>query len=54
MKKISSGKAKERDITWFPQLVDKRKRCCPASNTCMYFIRTQYQDTSLLEYEELW
>ena len=27
MKKISEGRVRDRGVTWFPELVDKRKDC---------------------------
>ena len=36
MKKISSGRVRDRGKTWFPQLVDKRKAILKNSITCTY------------------
>ena len=33
MKKISEGRVRDRGVTWFPELVDKRKDIC-----CIMFL----------------
>ena len=55
LKKITTGLVKNRDVTWFPQLIDKRKLMFLdlITITCI-LIRTQYQDPPILGYEELW
>ena len=65
LRKITEGRIRDRDISWFPELYDKSKM--PLYCTVQYLrhhthlctfmctlFRTKYQDTFILEYEELW
>ena len=54
--KITQGRARDWDVTWFPELVDKREClfvCCACAIMCL-FIREECQDTFVLGYEQLW
>ncbi len=58
LKKVTEGRVRYRNVTWFPELTDKRKwidvevRIMSLINVCSF--RAQYQDTLVLGHEELW
>ena len=64
LRKITEGRVRDRDISWFPELYDKSKMplYCTVylrhhTHLCTFMctlFRTKYQDTFILEYEELW
>lgn len=57
LKKIAEGPKKQMGVTWFPQLVDKRKflqHSIGDSNTWCAILREKHQAASVLVHEELW
>ena len=57
MKKITEGRVRDRDVTWFPQLVDKSE-CAHVlymhTHYGKYCCREEYQGAPILGNEELW
>ena len=55
LRKITTGRVRDRDVTWFPQLVDKSEyfNCCCYCVELLH-IREEYQGAPVLGNEELW
>ena len=54
LKKITSGRVRDRGVTWFPELIDKSVLCACCYMGLVCFIREEHQGTPLLGHEELW
>ena len=54
LNKITQGRVKDREVTWFSELVDKRMTHTLVLHNCIVDNRKEYQNPPVLGYEELW